>query len=216
MSQPWIKDGKKTHLYDTLTEFFFFFIYDGNRIATASSFQRGKGTVTWMKGNESTFIKYHQDPPVHGDGSNFPSWPCHIRLTLSEILHCVCSSPATNDLWRSADRQHPDAASVFANVLEDFSRLTLLFTPSLTSVAISHIAFWLTLCDTLDTSDPKGWNCGTWWVFADTKFLTAEAAVTLSCSGLRSCSKPDKVVLHLKVSFKKCQSLKLILNFVST
>lgn len=188
-----------------------FFFYYGNRIATASSFQRGKWTVTWMKGNESTFIKYHQDPPVHGDGSNFPSWPCHIRLTLSEILHCVCSSPATNDLWLSADQQHPDVASVFANVLENFSRMTLLFTPSLTSVAISHIAFWLTLCDTHDTSDPKGWNCGAWWVFADTKFLTAEAAaVTLSCSGLRSCSKPDKVVLRLKVSFKKCQSLKLI------
>lgn len=117
-------------------------------------------TVTWMKGNESTFIKYHQDPPVHGDGSNFPSWPCHIRLTLSEILHCVCSSPATNDLWLSADQQHPDVVSVCkctGNLFTDDALLHAV-SHSLTSVAISHIAFWLTLCDTHDTSDPKGWN----------------------------------------------------------
>lgn len=105
--------GGKRHTSTTLSlsSFFFFSIMEIELLPT-SSFQRGERTVTWMKGNESTFIKYHQDPPppspsslspTHGDRSNFPSRPCHIRLTLSEMRHCVYKCPVT----------HPDVASVF-------------------------------------------------------------------------------------------------------
>lgn len=78
-----------------------------------------------MKGNESTFINYHQDPVDNGEG-NFPPQSRHIRM----ILYCLFSHNATNYSSLPTEWQHSDMMSLLTNAHDTFSSLTLWLSAS--------------------------------------------------------------------------------------
>lgn len=84
-----------------------------------------KKTINWMKGNESTFINYHQDPVDNGEG-NFPPQSRHIRM----ILYCLFSHNATNYSSLPTEWQHSDMMSLLTNAHDTFSSLTLWLSAS--------------------------------------------------------------------------------------
>lgn len=78
-----------------------------------------------MKGNESAFINYHQDPVDNGEG-NFPPQSRHIRM----ILYCLFSHNATNYSSLPTEWQHSDMMSLLTSAHDTFSSLTLWLSAS--------------------------------------------------------------------------------------
>lgn len=102
--------------------------YDGNMLQLPLSNEK---TISWMKGNENTFINSSWTPCRQGRRLFSSPISCHIRMILREVLYCLFSHKAVNYSSLPAEWQHPAMMSLSTNAHTPVYTFSLLLHISL-------------------------------------------------------------------------------------